>query len=168
MATAGDERKAAGDSPAAEVKTLAPGAKQATFEQSLAELEEIVAQLEAGEKPLDESLTLYEKGVAALKRCHAILDTAEKRIRTLVKDADGEVSLRDAPPQGATEEPAAAAADEPAEGGTETRGARKRAGRPGGDGKAVPRRNAGPATASDGQPEDNSAAAGGSLFGGSR
>jgi exodeoxyribonuclease VII small subunit len=69
--------------------------KEPSFEQSLAELEEIAAQLEVGNTPLDESLALYEKGVAALKRCHAMLDKAEKRIRTLVQDAGGGVALRE-------------------------------------------------------------------------
>jgi exodeoxyribonuclease VII small subunit len=67
-----------------------------SFEMSLAELEEIVSQLEAGEKPLDESLTLYERGVAALKRCHTILDKAEKRIKILVKSSTGEPQVKDA------------------------------------------------------------------------
>jgi exodeoxyribonuclease VII small subunit len=68
-----------------------------SFETLLARLEEIVAQLEAGERPLDESLALYESGVAALKRCHGILDKSEKRIRMLLADAQGNPVLRDAP-----------------------------------------------------------------------
>src|SRR5947208_1198320 len=67
----------------------------ASFEDALAELEEIVAQLEAGEKPLEESLALYERGVGALARCHGILDKSEKRIRLLVKDASGAPALED-------------------------------------------------------------------------
>ena len=75
-----------------------PPLAAAPFESSLAELEDIVAQLEAGEKPLDESLALYEKGVAALQRCHAMLDQAEKRIRLLVKGPQGEPALREGAP----------------------------------------------------------------------
>ncbi|HYG77759.1 MAG TPA: exodeoxyribonuclease VII small subunit [Planctomycetota bacterium] len=71
--------------------------KPKTFEHALEELEEIVSQLEAGEKPLDESLELYEKGVAALRHCHAVLDKAEKRIRLLVKNNRGEPELSDSP-----------------------------------------------------------------------
>jgi len=69
---------------------------QPSFEQSLAELEEIAAKLEAGSTSLDDSLALYEKGVAALKRCHVLLDQAEKRIRLLVQNAEGGVVLREA------------------------------------------------------------------------
>ncbi|MCW8129714.1 MAG: exodeoxyribonuclease VII small subunit [Planctomycetota bacterium] len=65
------------------------------FEDKLAELEEIVRQLEDGEKSLDESLALYERGVASLKDCHAILNHAEKRIKMLVKKTDGAVELAD-------------------------------------------------------------------------
>jgi exodeoxyribonuclease VII small subunit len=67
----------------------------ASFEESLEELETIVSELESGAKPLDESLLLYEKGIAALRKCHAVLDVAEKRIRVLVKGAAGEPELRE-------------------------------------------------------------------------
>ena len=169
---ASDEQKTSGGPSGQSAGAARQAAEEPTFEQSLAELEEIVAQLEAGEKPLDESLVLYEKGVAALKRCHAILDTAEQRIRVLVKGADGGVSLEEAqalqPPKGATAEHDTAAAGEAAEADTEARGARKRAGRRTVDGKPAPRKNAGPATASDERANGDSGGAGGSLFGGSR
>jgi exodeoxyribonuclease VII small subunit len=70
--------------------------KDESFEALLARLEEIVSQLEAGERPLDESLALYEGGVAALKRCHVTLDRAEKRIRLLLQDSNGNPQLREA------------------------------------------------------------------------
>ncbi len=54
-----------------------------TFEQSLAELEEIVRELEDGEIGLEDSLSRYEKGVGLLKRCYAQLQAAEKRIMRL-------------------------------------------------------------------------------------
>lgn len=89
-------------------------APKASFEAKLTELEEILRQLEEGEKSLDESLELYEKGVSALKVCHQILDRAEKRIRTLVQRPDGEPELRDA--ADSAEDEAAADAESPAEG----------------------------------------------------
>lgn len=66
-----------------------------SFEVLLSRLEEIVGQLEAGERPLEESLTLYEQGVATLKRCHVILDGADKRIRRLLQNSAGEPVLQD-------------------------------------------------------------------------
>src|SRR5436853_1066178 len=67
-----------------------------SFESALRELEESVQRLEGGELPLEESLALFEKGVGSLKRCHAILDQADKRIRVLVRSLDGAPELRDA------------------------------------------------------------------------
>ncbi|MCZ6602078.1 MAG: exodeoxyribonuclease VII small subunit [Planctomycetota bacterium] len=61
------------------------------FEEAYAELERIIRALEGGETSLDESLEYYEKGVAALKTCHRILEEAEKKIEILVKDSQGEL-----------------------------------------------------------------------------
>lgn len=61
---------------------------QTTFEDSLAELEAIVHQLEDGDLGLEESLARYEQGVKHLKHCFALLQDAERRIELLtgVKD----------------------------------------------------------------------------------
>jgi exodeoxyribonuclease VII small subunit len=66
--------------------------KQATpdFEASLAELETIVARLEQGELPLEESLRQFERGVALTRICQKALGEAEKKIRVLAKGAGGE------------------------------------------------------------------------------
>ncbi|MCZ6692044.1 MAG: exodeoxyribonuclease VII small subunit [Planctomycetota bacterium] len=61
------------------------------FEEAYEELERIIRALEGGETSLDESLEYYEKGVAALKTCHRILEDAEKKIEILVKDSQGEL-----------------------------------------------------------------------------
>lgn len=66
------------------------------FEQVIGELEAIVGKLENGETPLDDSLELYERGVRAYRQCREILERAEKRIQLLVKDLDGNLTLRDA------------------------------------------------------------------------
>ena len=65
--------------------------KKGKFEEAYEELERIVRALEGGETSLDESLEYYEKGVAALKTCHRILEDAEKKIEILVKDSQGEL-----------------------------------------------------------------------------
>lgn len=54
-----------------------------SFEAKFAELEEILARLEGGELTLDDSLSEYEKGVAALRSCRELLAKAEKRIEEL-------------------------------------------------------------------------------------
>jgi len=60
------------------------------FEEALAEVEHIVAQLESGRAGLGESLQLYESGVRQIKKCHAMLHQAQLRIGLLSGfDADG-------------------------------------------------------------------------------
>ena len=54
--------------------------QQPSFEESLAQLEETVQQLEAGQLGLSESLELYERGIKTLKECHEALSAAERRI----------------------------------------------------------------------------------------
>jgi exodeoxyribonuclease VII small subunit len=64
--------------------------KNLTFEQSLAELDGIVRDLEDGQLGLEEALTRYEAGVGLLKRCYARLREAEQRILLLTgTDAEG-------------------------------------------------------------------------------
>ncbi len=69
-----------------------------TFESSLAELEKIVAQLENGELPLEESLKLFETGVKLSRECRERLSDAERRIEVLMKDGDGKLSLSELSP----------------------------------------------------------------------
>ena len=59
-----------------------------TFEQALAELEEIVRGLEAGNLPLEESLALFERGQAVAAYCNSQLDQAELRIKLLTPDGE--------------------------------------------------------------------------------
>jgi exodeoxyribonuclease VII small subunit len=61
-----------------------------SFETSLAELEKIVAKLESGDQPLEESLELFEKGIKLSRECRERLSKAERRIEILMKDANGE------------------------------------------------------------------------------
>lgn len=55
------------------------------FEASLAELESIVKQLEAGDLPLERSLELYEKGMRLSAECRQQLEEAETRVEILTK-----------------------------------------------------------------------------------
>lgn len=54
-----------------------------TFEHAIKELTGIVAQIEQGQIPLSDSLEQYEKGMALIKHCRAILQKAEKRIEKI-------------------------------------------------------------------------------------
>ena len=54
-----------------------------TYEQALAELEEIVSALEGGQNPLDEAMQLFERGQALAKRCGELLEAAELKVKQL-------------------------------------------------------------------------------------
>jgi exodeoxyribonuclease VII small subunit len=62
------------------------------FEDCLARLEQIVGALETGNLPLEESLKVFEEGIALARHCSRYLDAAERRIETLVKDESGAVT----------------------------------------------------------------------------
>jgi exodeoxyribonuclease VII small subunit len=54
-----------------------------SFEQSLSQLERIVASLERGEPELTSALAKYERGVLLLTQCHRLLDQAEQSVALL-------------------------------------------------------------------------------------
>lgn len=56
----------------------------ATFEESLAEVERIVRELESGQLKLGDSLRAYERGVRELRVCHEHLEQVERRIELLI------------------------------------------------------------------------------------
>lgn len=61
-----------------------------TFEQAMAELEQVVGRLERGDVALDESITLYERGAALKKRCETKLKEAEEKVAAITLDDNGE------------------------------------------------------------------------------
>ncbi|HSG35197.1 MAG TPA: exodeoxyribonuclease VII small subunit [Sphingomonadaceae bacterium] len=67
----------------------APDIARMSFEEALKALEEVVRALETGEVPLDESITLYERGETLRKHCQARLDAAQARIEKIVAGPDG-------------------------------------------------------------------------------
>lgn len=64
-------------------KTAADASPVAHFEQSLEELEQLVARMEQGEMSLEESLGAYERGVGLYRTCQGALEQAELRVRLL-------------------------------------------------------------------------------------
>ena len=72
-----------------------PSKNNLTFESASARLEEIVKILEQGNSSLDESLKLYEEGVLLVRFCNDSLDNAEKKIKMLVVDSNGEMLEKD-------------------------------------------------------------------------
>ncbi|HET6272033.1 MAG TPA: exodeoxyribonuclease VII small subunit [Bacteroidota bacterium] len=70
-----------------------------TFEQSLQRLEEIVDHLEQGDVSLDESIKMYEEGLALSKACMDKLTQAEVKLKKLSKDIEGNFQLIDDQPE---------------------------------------------------------------------
>lgn len=66
-----------------------------TFEAAMARLEEIVRMLENGSAPLDQSLALFEEGVALVKLCNSRLDAAEQKVKVLTRADDGSLTETD-------------------------------------------------------------------------
>ncbi len=64
-----------------------------SFEEALAQLEEIVETLESGEVPLEESIDLYERGAALRERCTQKLKDARMRIERVVDGGAGALPL---------------------------------------------------------------------------
>jgi exodeoxyribonuclease VII small subunit len=63
--------------------------KVLSFEQAVTELENIVARLERGDVPLDQSIEIYERGEALKRHCEALLSAAEARIEKIRIDRNG-------------------------------------------------------------------------------
>jgi exodeoxyribonuclease VII small subunit len=66
-----------------------------TFEETLARLESIVAELENDGLELESALRLFEEGVERLRAATAELTRAEAQVKTLVENADGTFKLPD-------------------------------------------------------------------------
>ena len=61
-----------------------------SFEQALAQLEEIVAKLESGQTELEKSILLYERGAALKTHCEARLREARLRVERITVGRDGQ------------------------------------------------------------------------------
>jgi exodeoxyribonuclease VII small subunit len=59
--------------------------KLPSYESAIAELETIVAQLESGQLPLEQSLAVYQRGAELVKQCQQSLTDAEQKISLLTE-----------------------------------------------------------------------------------
>lgn len=57
-----------------------------TFEDALSELESIVAAMEAGQLPLEQSLVAYKRGTELLQFCQKSLQDAQQQVRVLTEN----------------------------------------------------------------------------------
>jgi len=66
--------------------------KELKFEDALKRLEEIVAKLETGNLPLEESLKLFEEGVTLVRFSNEKLTEAQQKVALLLKDQEGNIT----------------------------------------------------------------------------
>ena len=69
-----------------------PEVDKLSFEEALAELEQIVRGLESGQQKLEDAINAYERGAALRRHCEAKLAEAEARVAAIVQQADGSVT----------------------------------------------------------------------------
>ena len=66
--------------------------EEASFEENIKELEDIVRRLEDGGTSLDEMLSLFGEGIKRTKACTTQLEKAEQKITVLMKNSNGEMN----------------------------------------------------------------------------
>jgi exodeoxyribonuclease VII small subunit len=80
------------------IKPTAAKANEQTFETAIERLESIVREMESDKLPLEDLLVRYEEGTNLVKVCEARLQSAEKRIEIIAKNAAGEARLEEFEP----------------------------------------------------------------------
>ena len=68
--------------------------RELKFEEAIADLEQVVEQLESGDLSLEDSLAAFEKGVGLVRYCKHKLSEVEKKVELLVKDKQGQLQLK--------------------------------------------------------------------------
>ena len=63
--------------------TVADNKNPASYEDAIAELEQLVAKMEAGELSLEQSIDAYKRGAELIRFCTAKLDKVEKQVKVL-------------------------------------------------------------------------------------
>jgi exodeoxyribonuclease VII small subunit len=72
--------------PKASSKKIEKPVEELTYEDALAELEEIVSALEGEQNPLEESIKLFERGQALAAHCGVLLEAAELKVKQVAGD----------------------------------------------------------------------------------
>ena len=68
-------------------KSTSKPVEELTYEEALAELEQIVSALEDEQNPLEEAMKLFERGQALVKKCGAALESAQLKVQKLAGDS---------------------------------------------------------------------------------
>ncbi len=78
----------------------APTPEQESFEAAIERLESIVEAMESDKMPLEELLVRYEEGIKLVKVCQEKIQSAEKRIELITRNAAGKAQLTGFEPAG--------------------------------------------------------------------
>ena len=70
----------------------APPVAEMTFEEAMADLEQVVTQLERGDVALEDSIALYERGAELKKHCETKLKQAEEKVAAITLDGSSQPS----------------------------------------------------------------------------
>ena len=74
---------------------MAKKEKNQTFEDALSRLETLVEKMESGEGTLEQSLDWFEEGMSLIKSCRQELESAEQKVKELIKNSEGGYTLSD-------------------------------------------------------------------------
>ena len=74
---------------------MAKKEKNQTFEDALSRLETLVEKMESGEGTLEQSLDWFEEGMSLIKSCRQELESAEQKVKKLIKNSEGGYTLKD-------------------------------------------------------------------------
>lgn len=76
---------------------MSKGKAPKDFEEAVAELEQIVSDMESGRITLEDSLAKFERGSFLIEHCRKVLGAAEQKIETLTRAADGTIKSEPMP-----------------------------------------------------------------------
>ena len=74
---------------------MAKREKNQTFEDALSRLETLVEKMESGDGTLEQSLDWVEEGMSLIESCRQELESAEQKVKELIKNSEGGYSLKD-------------------------------------------------------------------------
>ena len=74
---------------------MAKKEKNQTFEEALSRLETLVEKMESGDGSLEQSLDWFEEGMRLIESCRQELESAEQKVKELIKNSEGGYSLKD-------------------------------------------------------------------------
>ena len=74
---------------------MAKKEKNQTFEDALSRLETLVEKMESGDGTLEQSLDWFEEGMRLIESCRQELESAEQKVKELIKNSEGGYSLKD-------------------------------------------------------------------------